>query len=137
MIENGEVFFAGLVSQGAGEPAFADATRPCDDEVVARADPFAGSELAEESTIEAAGGTIIDILDAGWLAKARSACARLEAFLASQRGLVFEQQGEPLGVFEGARFGIVIELLEALCHAMQAERVELIESRMREQGVIS
>ena len=59
MIENREVLFAGLVSQGAGEPAFADAARPCDDEVVARADPFAGGKLAEKSTIETAGGTII------------------------------------------------------------------------------
>jgi hypothetical protein len=112
------------VSQGASEPAFADAARPGDDEIAAGADPFAGGELAEESTIEAAGGTIVDILDAGGLAKARDSCARLEAFLASQRGLVFEQQGEPLRVFEGARFGIVIEFLEALCHAMQAERMQ-------------
>ncbi len=65
MIENGEVLFAGLVSQGAGEPTFADAARPGDDEVAARTDPFAGGELAEESTVEAAGGTIIDILNAG------------------------------------------------------------------------
>jgi hypothetical protein len=55
-------------------------------------------------------------------------------FLASQRGLVFEQQGEPLGVFEGARVRIVIEFLEALGHAMQAERVQLIESGMGEHS---
>ena len=53
------------------------------------------------------------------------------------RGLVFEQQGEPLGVFEGARFGIVIEFLEALCHAMQAERMQLIESGMGQHSSFS
>jgi hypothetical protein len=84
-----------------------------------------------------AGGTIVDILDAGGLTKARDSCARLEAFLASQRGLVFEQQGEPLGVFEGARFGIVIEFLEALCHAMQAERMQLIASGMGQHSSFS
>ena len=84
----------------------ADAARPGDDEIAAGADPFAGGELAEESTIEAAGGTIVDILDAGGLAKARDSCARLEAFLASQRGLVFEQQGEPLRVFEARVSGL-------------------------------
>jgi hypothetical protein len=41
------------VSQGASEPAFADAARPGDDEIAASADPFAGGELAEESTITA------------------------------------------------------------------------------------
>src|SRR5436305_11888017 len=87
---------------------------PGDDEVAAGTDPFAGGELAKERTIEAAGSTIIDILDAGGLAKARGSRARLEAFLASQRGLVFEQQGEPLGVFEGAGFGIGIKFLEPL-----------------------
>ena len=60
-----EVLFAGLLSQGAGEPAFADAARPGDDEVTARANPFAGGELAEERTVETAGSAIIDILDAG------------------------------------------------------------------------
>jgi hypothetical protein len=65
MIENGEVLSTCLVSQSAGEPAFADAARPGDDEAAARADPFAGGELAEERTVEAAGGTIVDILDAG------------------------------------------------------------------------
>jgi hypothetical protein len=39
------------------------------------------------------------------LAQAGGTGARLEALLASQRGLVLEQQGEPLGMFEGARFG--------------------------------
>jgi hypothetical protein len=51
--------FAGHVAQGAGEPTFADAAWPGDDEVAAGADPFAGGELAKESTIEAAGGTIM------------------------------------------------------------------------------
>jgi hypothetical protein len=37
-------------------------------------------------------------------------------------------------MFEGARFGIGIELLEALDHAMQTERVQLIESRMAEHS---
>jgi len=46
------------------------------------------------------GGTIIDILNASLLTLARGSCAGFEALLASQRSLVFEQQGEPLG---GAR----------------------------------
>jgi hypothetical protein len=43
---------------------------------------------------------------------------------------VLEQQGEPLGMFEGVRFGIGVELLEAFRHAVQAERVQLIERGM-------
>ena len=41
---------AGLVSQGAGERAFADAARPGYDEVAAVADPFTSGELANERT---------------------------------------------------------------------------------------
>jgi hypothetical protein len=37
----------------------------------------------------------------------------------------------------GARFGIVIEFLEALCHAMQAERMQLIESGMGQHSSFS
>jgi hypothetical protein len=54
-----------LCPKAQGEPAFADAARTGDDEVAAGADPFAGGELAEERTVETAGGTIVDILDGG------------------------------------------------------------------------
>ena len=56
---------------------------------------------------------------------------------APQRVLVFEQQGEPFGMFEGARFGIGLELLEALGHAVQAERVQLVECGMSEHSSVS
>jgi hypothetical protein len=43
---------------------------------------------------------------------------------------VLEQQAEPLGVIERARFGVGGDLLVALGHAVQAERVQEINGRM-------
>ena len=40
--------------------------------------------------------------------------ARFELFLPAQRRFVFEQQAEPFGVIEAARFGFVFEFLEPL-----------------------
>ena len=63
---------------------------------------------------------------AGW----RRRAARLEPLLLSQRELVLEDQAEPLGVVEGARLGVALKVLEALGHAVQAKRVQLLEGRV-------
>ena len=105
---------------------------PGDQEVAPGPDPVAGSELQERGAVEPALRVIVDVLDAGGMTKPRRAGAGLEALLAAQRHLVVEQQAEPLGVFEGACLGVGIDLLVALGHAVQAECVEEVESRMGE-----
>jgi hypothetical protein len=57
-----------------------------------------------------------------------------EALLAAHRHLVLEQQAKPLGVLEGACRGVGSDLLAALGHAVQAEGVEEVESRMGEHA---
>ena len=56
---------------------------------------------------------VVDVLDAGRMAQPRRAGAGLEALLAAQGHLVLEQQAEPLGVIERARFGVGGDLLVA------------------------
>jgi hypothetical protein len=47
---------------------------------------------------------------------------------------MFEKQGQPLGMFEASRFGLISEILEALGHAVEAEAVQEIEGGMSEHG---
>ena len=75
---------------------------------------------------------VIDVLDAGAMTQAGRAGAGLEALLAPQGRLVLEQQAQPLGVIERTRLGVGGDLLVALGHAVQAERVEEIKGRMGE-----
>ena len=65
LIKNRAVVAARLMAEGTGQPAFADAGRPAQDQIVVRLDPFAAGELVEQGAIEAARGAIIDVLDDG------------------------------------------------------------------------
>ena len=114
MIEDGKVLPAGLVSERAGEPAFADAARACHQQIAPLADEVAGGELAEQGAIEAAGGAVIDVLDAGVVAQPCGPGARFEALLLAQRQLVLEQEAEPFGMFESAGLGGLVERLKPL-----------------------
>jgi len=57
MTEDGQVLPAELLAEGAGEPAFADATRAGDQQIAPRPDPIAGRELEKQP----AGSTEVDV----------------------------------------------------------------------------
>src|SRR5665213_1477583 len=61
-------------------------------------DPVAAGELEEQRPVEAAHGTVIDVLDAGAMAQLGGAGARLEAILSAPGRLMLEQQAEPFGM---------------------------------------
>ena len=75
-------------------------------------------------------GAVIDILDAGGMAKVCCPGAGLEALLLSQGAFVIEEEPQPFGMIERAGLRIGLERLLALGHAMQAERVQEIEGRV-------
>ena len=135
VIEDGQVLPAGLLAEGAGEPAFADAAGAGDQQITPRADPVAVGELEEQRAIEPAGSAEVDILDAGLMAQPRRPGASLEALLASQRHFVVEQEAEPFGMFEVARLGRGFERLEALGHAVEAEGMQKIDGRVGQHGL--
>ncbi|CAN2536363.1 hypothetical+protein [Methylocapsa aurea] len=103
---------------------FAEAARPGDQQIAPFGDPVAGGELQEQSPVEPACALIVHILDAGRMAQASGAGARLEALLTTQRQLVFEQQAEPFGVLEASGLGLVLEFLEPFGKAIETERVQ-------------
>jgi hypothetical protein len=45
----------------------------------------------------------------------------------AQRFLVFQEQSQPFGVFEAARFGLGIEVLEAFGHTVKTETMQQVE----------
>ena len=69
LIENGSVVAASPMAERASKPAFADAGRATQDDVVVGIDPTAVGQLLEQGAIETARSTIVDILDGGLVAK--------------------------------------------------------------------
>ena len=94
-------------------------------------------QLRGTGAVEAARGAIVDVLDAGLLAQLGVSQPRRQPLVASQRRFAVEQQREPFGVAEARGLAAGFDVGEGLGHAVKAERVELIEGRMGEQGVIS
>ena len=93
MIGDGEVLAAGLLTDGAGKPALADAGRPCDQEPMPLADPVAAGELEEQRAVKAALGTEVDIFDLRIMSQPGRTGPGLEAFLAAKRRFLLEQNG--------------------------------------------
>ena len=132
VIGGGKILLAGILAERTGEPGFADAARPGDQQIVLGPDPVATGELEEERAIEAADGAVIDVFDAGGLAQLGGAGAALELLLPAQGGFMFEQQRQPFGVGEIGGLGLGAEFLEALGHAVEAQGVEQVDGRMGE-----
>ena len=81
MIGDGEVVAASPMSKGTGKPTLADTAWSRDQKIVVRSDPIAGSKLEEEGTVEAADGTVVNVLDAGVVAQLGGFCPGLEPLL--------------------------------------------------------
>jgi hypothetical protein len=90
-IEDGHVFPTSLSSERTGQPAFAQTAGASDEQIAPLGDPIAGTEFKEQGAVEPARDLIIDVLDAGVMAKSRGSGARFELFLAAQRRFIFEK----------------------------------------------
>src|SRR5512133_3595260 len=104
LIENRAVVAAGLVTQGTSKPRFAHAGRPAQNQIVVRVDPLTIGELLEQSAFEAAGGSVIDVLDAGLLAQSGIAQPGGKPLVAAMGDLAIDQQPEPVGMSERGGF---------------------------------
>ena len=63
-----------------------------------RVDPLAPGELVEQRTIEAARGTVIDVLYDGVVAQSGIAQPGGKALVAAMSDLAVDQQAEPIGM---------------------------------------
>src|SRR5581483_10312026 len=101
LIEHGAVVPAGLVAQGASNPALADAGRADDEQVLMPVDPLAGDELLEQRLVEPARRLHVDILDDGILPEAGEPQPSDQPLVLALGRLTVDQQCEAL--LEGQR----------------------------------
>jgi hypothetical protein len=133
MIENRAIVAAGFVADGASEPTLADAGQPGHQKVFGVIDPFAFGKLLEERAVETARATIIDVFNGRLMAQFGDTQSRRQPLVASPRGFAVEQQPQPFMVAERLRLAGGINFHKGIGHAIEAESVELLESRMFEQ----
>src|SRR6266513_722939 len=100
-------------------------------------DPGTLGELLEQCAVEAARGTVIDILDGGLMAQPGIAQTGEQAPVASIANLLIEQQGEPFGMGQRGGFSGCFDLTEGLGHAVETELMQQIEGGMGEQDLVS
>ena len=78
-VEDGAVVAAGLVTERAGQPAFADAGRPGDHQVVVVVDPVALDEIGQQPPVDPSVGAVVDVLRDGVMAQPGVTQARTTA----------------------------------------------------------
>src|SRR6516165_644503 len=117
LIENRAVIAAGLVTQGTSKPRFAHAGRSAQDQIVVRVDPLGIGELVEQSAVEAAWGSVIDVLDAGLLAQSGIAQSGGQPLVAAMGELAIDQQRKPVGMGERGSLVGSFEFGKRLGHA--------------------
>ena len=83
-----------------------------------------------QKTVEAAGGTVVDVLDRRLMPQPGVAQPRAEPAVVAICGLAIEEQRQPLGMGEpgGARIGF--QLGEGPGHPRQPELLKLVEGRV-------
>src|SRR5262245_8065389 len=129
---------AGPLSEGAGEPGFAEAAFSANENIALVSNPAAGGELLEEGFVELALSAIVDILDGG-LAVTQASLTQpdLRAFGRAIGDLPVKQECEPFGVSEIPGGMLLLELDEGVGHAVELQRSELVEGGMGEHRCLS
>jgi hypothetical protein len=99
----------GPLGKGAGEPGFAEAAFPGDEQITFIGNPAAPRELLEERFVELALCAVVHVLDRSLtVAQPRGAQADLCALCCAVSDLPVEQQCKPFGV--GKIFGGILLL---------------------------
>ena len=101
------------------------------------ADPLAGRKLEEESTVEAAVGAEIDVLDDGRLAQPGLTQAAGEPLVLAAGRLAIDEQPEPILATEFAGIGSVVQLEKGIGHGGEAERAQALDGRMDQHRISS
>jgi hypothetical protein len=88
------------VAERTGQPTFADAGRPFDDQVLRLLDPAPTGKVLEEGAIEAARGAIVDVLDDGLMTQPGVAQPCPQPSIVAFGGFAIEQESQPFGMRE-------------------------------------
>ena len=80
------------MTERTGQPTLPDPGRALDDQVLRLLDPTPAGEALEQGAIEAACGTVVDILDDGLVAKASVAQPRSQPAVVALGRLTVQQE---------------------------------------------
>ena len=111
LVEHRKALAAGLVAECASQPRLADTGRADEAKMMMLADPLTARELEEESTVEAAVGAEVDVLDDGRLAQPGLAQAAGEPLVLAAGRFAVDEQPEPILAAEFAGIGSVLQLV--------------------------
>ena len=122
LVEHRKALAACLVAESASQPRLADTGRADEAKMMMLADPLTARELEEESTVEAAVGVEVDVLDDGRLAQPGLAQAAGEPLVLAAGRFAIDEQPEPILAAEFAGVGSVLQLDKGIGHGGEAER---------------
>src|SRR5262249_8873671 len=125
LVENRAVITTSFVTKRTGKPTFADPSGPAQDQIVVGIDPLAIGEFVKQRAVEAARGSVIDVLDGGLLAQSGITQSRGQPLVTAMRQLTIEQQAEPVGMAEIGSFAGGLEFGKGLSHSRKPELAQL------------
>ncbi len=96
MVLDRTIVAAGLVAEGAGNPALAEPGCPGDEQVLVAVDPVAANESSEDAAIDATWCAQIDVFHARALAQRGELETRRETFGVALGGFAIDQQSDAL-----------------------------------------
>jgi hypothetical protein len=105
LVEHRKALAACLVAESASQPRLADTGRADEAKMMMLADPLAARELEEESTVEAAVGAEVDVLDDSRLAQPGLAQTAGELLVLAAGRFTIDEQPEPILAAEFAGIG--------------------------------
>ena len=129
-VEHRTVVTAGLVADGAGEPALADAGWTDNRRVLVIGDPVAAEQPIKEPAIKAARGAVINVLGHGMMPQPGMSQAKRQTPIVAIRRFMIEQQRQPFGVAEAGGLIVSGQVGKGLGHAGKAELAQQIECGM-------
>lgn len=123
------------MTQRAGDPAFPEAGRPGDQQVLVATDPGAVDEMGDDGAVDTPRCAKMPVLDAGGLTKGRGLEPGGKALGVPLGGLMIDQQTEPVFEVEIVEGGRDLALrVQRLGHAGDAQGDEALGRGVGQQG---
>jgi hypothetical protein len=121
-------------TERTGQPAFADASRSGEKDVLGGVNPIAFQQRREKRPIKAARGLPCDLFGRGLAAQLCKVQPCAETAILAKGRCAFEQRPLPFAMGQAFSFGARAEFSEGFFHALQAKDFEVLEGGMSKHG---
>jgi hypothetical protein len=121
LMEHRAIVATGSLAEGAGNPGLADAGRASDQQILLAFKPFALCKPLEQSTVETAVGTVVDILRSRDLTQTGEAQPCLQPLVIALQNLAIGQHRQTILEAKLCAVGLSRLFFERVEHADQAK----------------